>query len=97
MGLPRWDGAPKGGWGTLLSSTLYSSKREIPETGVLDILIIHNDLISYTEHVLGPVHVFFTLFRRLEGARVLGPNLLMQFSTLYSSKKEIWGNCFFFF
>ena len=83
------DGAPKGGWGSLLMqfSTLYSSKSEISETGFFDILIIHNDQLSYAKHVLGPVYVFFTRFGCLEGARGLGPNLLMQFYTLYSSKK----------
>ena len=51
--------------------------------------------MSYVKHVLSPLHVFFTLFGCLEGPRGLGHNLLMQFSTLYSSKMEISNTDFF--
>ena len=54
-----------------------------------DILTIQNDQIPYTKHVLDPLYVFFTLFGCLDGGKGLGHNLLMQFSTLGSSKMEI--------
>ena len=57
---------------------------------VFAILTIHNDQISYVKHVLDPLYVFFTLFGCLGGGggfpSGLGNNLLMQFSTLNSSK-----------
>ena len=54
------------------------------------ILTIHNDQIPYVKHVLDPIHVVFTLFGCLDGVKGLGHNLLMPFSTLGSSKMEIF-------
>ena len=46
-----------------------------------------------------PLYVFFTLFACLEGGgglpRGMGHNLLVQFSTLYTSKMEISNTDFF--
>ena len=61
---------------------------ENSKTDFLDILTIQNDEISYVKHVLDPPHVFFTLFGRLDAGKGLGHNVLMQFSTLSSSKTE---------
>ena len=49
-----------------------------------DTLTIHNDEISYVKHVLDLLFVFFTLF----GWGGMGHNLLLQFSSLGSSKME---------
>ena len=76
-------------------SNLGGSKMEIFETVFLYILIIQNDQISYVKHVLYPIHVLFTLFGCLDGGKGLGHNLLMQFSTLSSSKMEIFETNFF--
>ena len=56
-----------------------------------DIVTTYNDEICYVKHVLDPLCVFFTLFGFLWGSlpRGLGHNLLMQFSSLGSSKIEI--------
>ena len=43
-------------------STLGSSKMEIFKPDFFDVLTIHNDQISYANHVLDPLYVFFTLF-----------------------------------
>ena len=57
-----------------------------------DILTIHNDQISYVKHVLDPLYVFHPIQVFGEGGggrglpRGLGHHLLMQFSTLGSSK-----------
>ena len=65
------------------------------------ILTIHNDERSYVKYVLDPLYVVFTclgvwkcVWRGLP--RGLGHNLLMQFSTLYSSKMEISETDFFY-
>ena len=42
-----------------------------------------------------PIHVLLTLFGCLDGGKGLGHNLLMQFSTLGSSKMEIFKTDFF--
>ena len=42
-------------------STLSSSKMEISETNLFDILTIHNDHISHVNHVLDPLNVLFAL------------------------------------
>ena len=60
-GLPRGLGHK----GLLQSSSLGSSKMEISETYLVNILTIQNDHISYVKHVkhvLAPLYVFFTLF-----------------------------------
>ena len=65
---------------------------EISKTDFFHILTIQNDQISYVKHVLAPLYVFFTLFGCLGGGglpRGPGHNLLMQFSSLGSSKMEI--------
>ena len=55
-----------------------------------DIVTTYNDEICYVKHVLAPFYVFFTLFGCGGGLpRGLGHNLLMQFSSLGSSKMEI--------
>ena len=46
--------------------------------------------------VLDPLHVFFTLLGCLDGGGGLGHKMLMQFSTLGSSKMEISETDFFF-
>ena len=71
--------------------TLYRSKME-NFAKKIDIVTTHNDEICYAKHVLAPLYVFFTLFGCWGGVglpRGLGHNLLMQFSTLGSSKMEI--------
>ena len=63
------------------------------------ILTFHHDQISYVKHVLDPLYVFFILFGRfgcLDRGQGLGHNLLLQFSTLYTSKMEISKPGFFF-
>ena len=54
----------KGLWHNLLMqfSTLAGSKMEIFKTDCFDVLTIHNDEISYVNHVLDPLYVSFTLF-----------------------------------
>ena len=69
-------------------SSLGSSKMELSETYFFDILTIQNDQICYVKHFSPPLYVFFTLFRCWWGGRRrgVGHNLLMQFSSLGSSK-----------
>ena len=67
---------------------------EISKTDFFYILTIQNDQISYVKHILAPLYVFFTLFGFRGGGggglpRGPGHNLLMQFSSLGSSKIEI--------
>ena len=71
-------------------SNLSSSKMEITGTDCFCVLTICNDQVSYLKHVLDPFHVLFTLFRCLDGGKGPGHNVLMQFSTLGSSKMEIF-------
>ena len=71
---------------------------EISETDFFDTLTIQNDQISNVKHVLAPLYLFFTLFGCWGGGglpRGLGHNLLMQFSSLGSSKMEISETDFF--
>ena len=42
--------------------TLGSSKIEVFETGFFDIVTTKNDHPRYVKHVLGCIHMFFTLF-----------------------------------
>ena len=74
-------------------STLYSSKWKIFAEHFFDIVTTYNDEICYVKHVLAPLYVFFTLFGFFFWGgglpRVLGHNLLMQFSSRGSSKMEI--------
>ena len=66
----------------------------ISKTDFFDILTIRNQ-ISHVKDVLDPLYVFFTPFGCLGGgggkgvAKGLGHNLLLQLSTLCSSKMEI--------
>ena len=88
-----WGGGlPRGLGHNLLMqfSSLGSSKMEFSETDFFDTLTIRNDQISYAKYVLAPLYVFFTLFGCWGGGfpRGLGHNLLMQFSSLGSSKME---------
>ena len=64
---------------------------EISKTDLFDTLIIQNDQIPYIKHVLAPLYVFFTLFGCRGGGvpKGLGHNLLMQFSSLGSSKMVV--------
>ena len=57
-------GLPRGLGHNLLMqfSRLGSSKMEISETDFFDTLTIQNDQISYVEHVLAPLSMFFILF-----------------------------------
>ena len=54
-------------------------------------LTIQNDQIPYAKHVLAPLDVFFNLFGCGRGGlpRRLGHNLLMQFSSLGSSRMAV--------
>ena len=67
----------------------------------LGILTIPKDQISYVKHVLDPFLSFSPYLGIWRGAgsggvpRGMGHNLLMQLSTLYSSKMEIFGTDFF--
>ena len=70
-------------------------KWKFPKLIFFYILTIHNDQISYVKHVLDTIHVLFTLFGCLDGGKGLGHNLLMQFSTLPSSKMEFFKSDFF--
>ena len=83
-------GSPRGLGHNLLMqfSSLCSSKMEISKTDFFCILTSHNDQISYVKPVLDPLNVFFTLLGCLDGDKGLEHNLLMQFSTLSSSKME---------
>ena len=87
-------GLPRGLGHNLLMqfSSLGSSKVEPPETDFSDTLTIQNDQVSYGKHVLAPHYVFFTLFGFWGGRglpRGLGHNLLMQFSSLGSSRMVV--------
>ena len=94
-----WGGLPMGlGHNLMQLSRLSSSKMKISEPNFVDTLTIQNDQISYVKHVLAPLYVFFTLFGcgGVGGLpRGLGHNLLMQFSSLGSSKMEISKTDFF--
>ena len=59
-----FGGGGGGGLPNLLMqfSSLGNSKMEISETDFFDTLTIQNDQISYVNHVLAPLCVFFTLF-----------------------------------
>ena len=52
-------------------STLGNSKMENFKTDVFDVLTIHNDQMSFVNHVLDPLYVFFTLFGCLRRGGVL--------------------------
>ena len=83
-------GFPRG-WGTTCLCNFPASaaqKWNFPKLIFFYILTIHNDQISHVKHVLGHIHVLFTLFGSLDRGKGLGHNLLMQFSTLGSSKME---------
>ena len=81
--------------------TLGSSKIEVFEPCVFDIVTTQNDHPSYVKHVLGRIYVFLTLFgyqvRGGEGGapRGLVHNLLVQFFPLGSPKIEVFETCFF--
>ena len=51
-------------------STLGGSKVEIFKTDFFDFLTIHNDQISYVNHVLDPLYVFFSHERMLQLMRL---------------------------
>ena len=74
-------------------SSLGSSKMELSKTDFFDTLTIQNDQISYAKHVLAPLYVFFTIFgcwgARGGLPRGLGHNLLMQLSSLSSSRMVV--------
>ena len=63
-----------------------------------DIVTTYNDEICYVKHVLALLYVLFTLFGAWGGGAPKGTgahNLLMQFSSLSSSKMEISETGFF--
>ena len=70
---------------------------EIFAKTILNIVTTYNDEICYVKHVLDPLCVFFTLFGcgggGTKGCRA--HNLLVQFSSLGSSKMEISETDFF--
>ena len=76
--------------------TLGSSKIEVFETYFFDIMTTQYDHPTDVKHVLGCIHVFFTLFGywvRAGGGgspKGLVHNLLMQFFTVGSSKIEVF-------
>ena len=78
-----------------------SSKIEVFETFLFDIVTTQNDHPSYAKHILGRIYVFFTLFGCwVRGGGGVSPkgrvhNLLMQFFTPDSSKIEVFETCFF--
>ena len=79
-------------------STLYRSKKgKFFAKHFFDIVTTYNDEICYVKHVLATFYVFFTLFGCWGGGlpRGLGHNLLMQFSSLGSSKMEFSETDFF--
>ena len=92
-------GVPRGPGHNLLMQfyRLSNSKLEISKTDFFYILTIHNDQISYVNHVLAPLYLFFTLFGCFGGGvpRGQGHNLLMQFSSLSNSEIEIFETDFF--
>ena len=72
-----------------------TSKIEVFETYLFDIVTTQKDHPTYVKHVLGRIYVFFTLFGywvRWGGGvpKGLVHNLLMQFFTLGSSKIEVF-------
>ena len=96
-GLPRGLGHNVLMW----FSSLGSSKMEISETDFFDTPTIQNDQVSYVKHVLAPVYVFSPYLGVFLGGRGglprgLGHNLLMQFFSLCSSKREISETEFFY-
>ena len=95
-------GAPRGSVHNLLKQffTLDSSKIEVFETCVFDIVTTQYDHPRYVKHVLGHSNMFFTLFgywAHVGGGPPKGlvHNLLRQFFTLDSSKIEVFRNLFF--
>ena len=83
--------------------SLRSSKIEVFETYLFDIVTTQKDHPTYVKHVLGRIYVFFPLFGYWVGGggggvpKGLVHNLLMQFFTLGSSKIEVSDTVFFFF
>ena len=90
-------GLPRGLGHNLLMqfSSLSSSKMELSEADFFDALTIQNDQISCVRHILAPLYVFFNLFGCVCGGgggglpKGLGHNLLMQFSSLGSSRMVV--------
>ena len=78
--------------------TLGSSKIEVSETYVSDIVTAHYDHPKYVKHDLGRIYVFFTLFgcwvRRGGGGLRVIHNLFVQFFTLDGSKIEVFESYF---
>ena len=68
--------------------SLGSSKMELSKTDFFDILTIQNDKISDIKHVLAPLYVFFHPIWVCVCVE-LGHNLLMQFSSLDSSRMVV--------
>ena len=95
IGRAGGGGSPKGLVHNLLMQffTLDSSKIEVFEINFFDTVITKNDHPRYVKHVLGRIHVFFTLFgywvQGGGGQTGLVHNLLMQLFTLDSSKIEV--------
>ena len=88
-------GAPKGLVHNLLMHffTLGSSKIELFETYLFDIVITSNDHPRYVTHGSGPIYVFFSLFGHWAGGGGGAPkglvhNLHMQFSPWVAQKSK---------
>ena len=98
FGFFRGRGGSQGGRGTTCSCIFPSSaaqKWKFPKLFFFNILTIDNVRTPHVKHVFHPIHVLCTLFGCLDWGKGLGHNLLMQFSTLSSSKIEIFGINFF--
>ena len=74
--------------------TLDSSKIEVSATQFFDTLITENDHPRYVKHVLGRIHVLFTLLALGAGGgggqTGLVHNLLMKFFSIYISKVRVF-------
>ena len=88
-------GGGQWGWGTtcLCSFSASAAKKwKFPKLIFFCILTIQDHQISYVKHVSDPIHVFHLIWVFFLGGGVprgLGHNLLMQFSSLCSSKMAI--------
>ena len=95
--MDRGAGGSQGRWGSTYLCIFPPSQLKngsFRNRFFFDIVTIPNDQICYVNHVLHHVYVDFTWFGCLDRGKGLGHNLLMQFSTLRSSKMEISENSF---
>ena len=90
VGSIRGDGSAKGLVHTLLKQifNLTQEKIQVFESSVFDIVTTHNDHPRYVKHLLGRIHVFFTLFGYWIGAWGIGMKTCS--CTLDRSKIEVF-------